>query len=254
MNLAHQTLLRIDAVGKRFGQAQVLDGIQLSVALGDIISILGPSGSGKSTLLRCVALLENLSEGAIIFGGTTIASSAPDKTIRRSARKLRREIGMVFQSFNLWPHKTVLGNIIEAPMLVKGISRAEATEIAMALLHKVGLSEKRDAHPSQLSGGQQQRVAIARALAMSPKIMLFDEATSALDPELTQEVLNVIRILAGEGMTMLIVTHEMAFAKKVSSRIVFMDQGRIVEEGKPDAFFGSPQTTRARKFLESFQH
>jgi ABC-type polar amino acid transport system ATPase subunit len=214
---------------------------------------VGPSGSGKTTLLRCFALLETPSEGRVIMDGNVIATPAPSAAIRRASRTVRSNIGMVFQHFNLWPHMSVLENLIEAPIRVKGLPRKEATQVADRLLAKVGLSDKRDSYPGRLSGGQQQRVAIARALAMSPKVMLFDEPTSALDPELRREVLLVMRQLAGEGMTMLVVTHEMGFARHVSSRVVFMDLGEIVEESVPGRFFTAPKTERAKRFLQQFE-
>lgn len=239
-------------LGKSFGAARVLEDVSLDVASQEVISIIGPSGSGKSTLLRCLALLEAPSQGAIALNGTTIADAAGSKAARNAARAVRSQIGMVFQSFNLWPHLTVLGNIIEAPMRVKRLSKAAAVERAKELLARVGLAEKQNEYPRRLSGGQQQRVAIARALAMSPRVMLFDEATSALDPELTQEVLEVMRLLASEGMTMVVVTHEMQFARKLSSRVVFMDGGRIIEQGDPKQFFERPSSERAQRFLSRF--
>ena len=239
-------------LSKRFGELEVLHGIDLAIREGEVVSIIGPSGSGKSTLLRCLALLERPSAGRVVMGGETIALPERDHHVARAARRVRADIGMVFQNFNLWPHMTVLGNVIEGPIRVKRLPRDAAVCAAETLLRKVGLSEKRDTYPTRLSGGQQQRVAIARALAMSPKVILFDEVTSALDPELTQEVLQVMRALARDGMTMVIVTHEMDFARDVSSRVVFMDNGRIVEEAAPEAFFARPETERARRFLQKF--
>jgi ABC-type polar amino acid transport system ATPase subunit len=230
----------------------VLHGVDLAVRSREVVSIIGPSGSGKSTLLRCLALLERPTAGRVVMEGATIARPERDREVARAAHAVRAEIGMVFQNFNLWPHMTALENIIEAPLRVKKLPRAEAEAVGMALLQKVGLLDKRDVYPPRLSGGQQQRVAIARALAMTPKVILFDEVTSALDPELTQEVLQVMRALARDGMTMVIVTHEMDFARDVSSRIAFMDHGRIVEEGAPSAFFAAPSTERARRFLQKF--
>lgn len=250
---ARSPLIAAERVSKSFGDNQVLTTVSLAVNAGDVVCVIGPSGSGKTTLLRCVALLETPSDGRILMQDTVISTSAPDAAIRRAARAVRPEIGMVFQHFNLWPHMTVLENIVEAPIKVKGLPRDEATGIATRLLDKVGLAEKRDAYPARLSGGQQQRVAIARALAMSPKVMLFDEPTSALDPELRREVLAVMRQLAAEGMTMMIVTHEMGFARHVGTRVVFMDKGELVEEGKPATFFTAPATERARKFLQQFE-
>lgn len=243
------------AVGlsKNFGSTRVLHDVNFTVRKGEVVSVIGPSGSGKTTLLRCLALLEAPTEGEVRMDDVPIARQRSDATLRKAAKTVRPDIGMVFQHFNLWPHMTVLQNVIEAPTLVRGLDRKQAVEEAMQLLDKVGLSDKRDAHPSRLSGGQQQRVAIARALAMQPRIMLFDEATSALDPELRQEVLHVMRRLAEEGMTMLVVTHEMGFARNVSSRVVFMDAGRIVETAEPQAFFKDPGTDRARQFITQIQ-
>jgi polar amino acid transport system ATP-binding protein len=246
-------LLAADAVVKRFGANTVLHGVDLALGSGESTCIIGPSGSGKTTLLRCMALLEAPSDGRILMDGTTVAQANLSSGVRAAAKKVRPEIGMVFQQFNLWPHMTVLQNIIEAPLRVRGVSRDEAVATAEALLEKVGLAAKRDSYPARLSGGQQQRVAIARALAMQPKILLFDEPTSALDPELRREVLQVMRTLALEGMTMLVVTHEMGFARRVASRVVFMDEGVIVEQGNPSLFFENPTTERARRFLTHFE-
>ncbi len=246
-------VLAAEAVIKRFGAHTVLNGVDLALGTGQSTCIIGPSGSGKTTLLRCMALLETPSDGRILMEGATVAQAQPSSDVRIAARKVRPEIGMVFQQFNLWPHMTVLGNIIEAPMRVRGLNRDDATATAERLLEKVGLAAKRDAYPARLSGGQQQRVAIARALAMQPKILLFDEPTSALDPELRREVLQVMRTLALEGMTMLVVTHEMGFARRVASQVVFMDEGVIVEHGIPEAFFENPATERARRFLNQFE-
>jgi ABC-type polar amino acid transport system ATPase subunit len=251
--LSVPAIIAAEALHKAFGAVEVLRGIDLAVSEGEVLCLIGPSGSGKTTLLRCFAMLEAPSRGKVRMRGATIATHAPDAATRRAARAVRPEIGMVFQHFNLWPHMTVLGNIVEAPIRVKGMHRDAAVALAESLLAKVGLSEKRDVYPTRLSGGQQQRVAIARALAMAPKVMLFDEVTSALDPELKREVLLVMRDLAADGMTMIVVTHEMTFARHVSRRIVFMDQGQIVEEAPPAAFFGSPQTDRARRFLQQFE-
>jgi polar amino acid transport system ATP-binding protein len=242
-------MIRLEALHKSFGSLEVLRGIDLAVAKGEVICIIGPSGSGKSTLLRCIALLEPLSTGRILMDDELIASAEPDGRRKQQSRRARSDIGMVFQQFNLWPHLTVLGNIIEAPIRVKGLRRDEAEALADALLAKVGLSDKRNEYPGRLSGGQQQRVAIARALAMSPKLMLFDEVTSALDPELVREVLVVMKQLAQEGMTMLVVTHEMGFAGDVADRVIVMDQGQIVEEGSPQIVFSNPQSERTKKFL-----
>jgi ABC-type polar amino acid transport system ATPase subunit len=242
-------IIAADKVSKRFGSLEVLKAVDLGVAERDVVCVIGPSGSGKTTLLRCLALLEQPSGGRVVMQGKTIGSAHPDGAQKRAARAVRPDIGMVFQHFNLWPHMSVIQNIIEAPMLVRGHPRDEAMAMAEALLAKVGLSDKRDVYPARLSGGQQQRVAIARALAMAPKVMLFDEPTSALDPELRREVLTVMRQLASEGMTMLVVTHEMSFARRVGTRVVFMDRGEIVEEAAPATFFTAPATERASRFL-----
>jgi len=248
-----QPIIAAEDLSKRFGALEVLHGVSLPVREQEVVCIIGPSGSGKTTLLRSFALLEKPSAGRILMQGRAIAAAQEDKAMRRAQRDVRADIGMVFQHFHLWPHMTVLENVIEAPLRVKKMPRQEAVKLADRLLDKVGLLEKRDSYPSRLSGGQQQRVAIARALAMSPKVMLFDEVTSALDPELRREVLLVMRQLAQEGMTMLVVTHEMGFARQVSSRIVFMDEGRIVEVAPPAEFFGAPRTERAQRFLQQFE-
>jgi ABC-type polar amino acid transport system ATPase subunit len=250
---AASPIIAAEAVSKSFGPVEVLRRVSLQVTEREVVCVIGPSGSGKTTLLRCLALLESPSDGRILMKGTTIGSATPNATERRAARAIRPDIGMVFQHFNLWPHMSVIENLIEAPLRVRGQKRAEAISIAEALLAKVGLSDKRDAYPNRLSGGQQQRVAIARALAMAPKVMLFDEATSALDPELRREVLAVMRQLAAEGMTMLVVTHEMGFARQVGSRILFMDRGEIVEEAPPVTFFTAPSTERASRFLAQLE-
>lgn len=242
-------LLAAEGVGKRFGDHVVLRSINLAIAEREVCCIVGPSGSGKTTLLRCLALLETPSEGRITMEGVPLATAHTDRATRLAAAKVRAEIGMVFQHFNLWPHMTVLANLIEAPMRVRRLTRKAATAQADALLEKVGLADRRDAYPSRLSGGQQQRVAIARALCMSPRVLLFDEPTSALDPELRREVLQVMRQLAEEGTTMVVVTHEMNFARRVGSRVVFMDAGDIVEASEPEIFFTAPATERARRFL-----
>jgi ABC-type polar amino acid transport system ATPase subunit len=247
-------LIAADAVSKSFGPTEVLRRVCLAVAPKDVVCVIGPSGSGKTTLLRCFALLEQPTGGTVAMNGVTIASARGSSDQRRAARDVRPDIGMVFQHFNLWPHMTVLGNLIEAPLRVKRMSRPDAVKMAEALLAKVGLSDKRDVYPNRLSGGQQQRVAIARALAMSPKVLLFDEPTSALDPELRQEVLMVMRQLAVEGMTMLVVTHEMGFARQVGTRVVFMDGGEIVEEASPEAFFTAPSSERAKRFISQLQN
>jgi ABC-type polar amino acid transport system ATPase subunit len=251
--MAPEPIIAAEGLSKRFGAAEVLHKVSLPVAEREVVCVIGPSGSGKTTLLRCFALLEKPSAGRITMEGRAIAGESEDRAMRRAQRAVRADIGMVFQHFHLWPHMTVLENVIEAPLRVKKMARAEAIALGERLLEKVGLLEKRDAYSARLSGGQQQRVAIARALAMSPKVMLFDEVTSALDPELRREVLLVMKQLAREGMTMLVVTHEMGFARQVSSRIVFMDEGRIVEVAPPNAFFGAPGTERAQRFLQQFE-
>ena len=248
-------MVRAVDVHKHFGQLEVLKGVSLDVGKGEVIAVIGPSGSGKSTFLRCLIHLETVHRGTIeIEGEALVATDAaghceyvPEPEIRRICGKM----GMVFQHFNLFPHMTVLQNVIEAPMTVKGLRRDEIVPKAEALLRKVGLFEKRDAYPSRLSGGQKQRVAIARALAMEPDIMLFDEPTSALDPELTGEVLRTMRELADERMTMVVVTHEMAFAREVASRVIFMDGGLIVEARPARELFASPEHPRTKAFLEN---
>ncbi len=236
-------MITFQSVNKWFGALHVLRDVDLSVRAGEVVVICGPSGSGKSTLIRCINGLESIQQGQIMVNGMSLSDPATDIT------KLRAEVGMVFQQFNLYPHMTALGNITLAPIKVHKLSREEAEQVATDLLAKVGIPEKADDYPAQLSGGQQQRVAIARALAMQPKIMLFDEPTSALDPEMISEVLDVMVELAQEGMTMVVVTHEMGFAKKVAHRIIFMHEGRIVEEGRPEGFFANPKEDRTRAFL-----
>ena len=240
-------------IHKRYGDHEVLRGVSLEIAKGEVIAVIGPSGSGKSTLLRCLNHLETIDRGEIVIEGETLASTAADGHCRyvadKEARRICRKMGMVFQHFNLFPHLPVLQNLIEAPITVKGMARDAIVPVAEELLRKVGLLEKRDSHPSRLSGGQKQRVAIARALAMAPDIMLFDEPTSALDPELTGEVLRTMRQLADERMTMLVVTHEMTFARDVSTRTIFMDGGDIVEACIPAELFSAPQQPRTRAFL-----
>ena len=242
-------------VYKRFGSNEVLKGVSLSMAKGEVIAVIGPSGSGKSTFLRCLNHLETIDAGRIdIEGDTLVANNAQGQACYVADAEVRRicaRMGMVFQHFNLFPHLTVLENIIAAPLTVKGLQRNEILPKAEALLRKVGLLDKRDAYPSRLSGGQKQRVAIARALAMEPDIMLFDEPTSALDPELTGEVLRTIRQLADEHMTMLVVTHEMGFAREVATRVAFMDGGELIESRPAAAFFAQPEHPRTRAFLES---
>lgn len=228
---------------KRYGQLEVLKDISVDVTEGEVLCIIGPSGSGKSTFLRCLNGLEEIQAGSITILGQELVNN-------KDINKLREEIGMVFQSFNLFPHLTVLENMLLAPLELKKMNKSEATEKALNLLDKVGLKDKKDVYPDTLSGGQKQRVAIARALEMNPKIMLFDEPTSALDPEMVGEVLKVMKDLAQEGMTMVVVTHEMNFAKEVSNRVIFMDQGYIVEEGDPEEIFTAPTSERCKEFLD----
>ncbi|ELY4815514.1 L-cystine ABC transporter ATP-binding protein TcyN [Cronobacter malonaticus] len=237
---------------KKFHGQTVLHGIDLEVQTGEVVAIIGPSGSGKTTLLRSINLLEQPESGTVRVGDITIDTAKSVREQRGLVRELRQQVGFVFQSFNLFPHRTVLENIIEGPVIVKGEPKAEATARARELLAKVGLSGKENSYPKRLSGGQQQRVAIARALAMRPEVILFDEPTSALDPELVGEVLNTIRQLAQEKRTMVIVTHEMSFARDVADRAIFMDQGKIVEQGEAKALFTNPTQPRTRQFLEKF--
>jgi polar amino acid transport system ATP-binding protein len=244
-------ILELRGLLKRFGASEVLSGIDLSVAEREVVAIIGASGSGKSTLLRCINLLEQPSGGEIRFDGALVDYRRGSSV---ALRRLRTRIGMVFQSYNLWPHKTVLGNVIEAPVHVKGMPRQDAIARAEHLLGRIGLAEKRDEYPARLSGGQQQRVAIVRALAMEPKVMLFDEVTSALDPELVGEVLDLMAALAADGMTMLLVTHEIAFARDVSSRTIFIDQGRIAEQGPSAEVLRRPAEERTRQFLRRVLH
>ena len=246
-----EAMVRLEGIRKRFGELEVLKGVDLQVQKGEVVCILGPSGSGKSTLLRCVNLLEPPEEGEIFLEGHDICKGPGSGTGEQSWELdfVRQRVGMVFQQFNLFPHKTVLDNVTLAPMTVLGKSRAECEEKARALLERVGLGDKFDQYPERLSGGQQQRVAIARALAMEPHVMLFDEVTSALDPELVKEVLDTMRELAAEGMTMLVVTHEMGFAREVGDQVVFMDGGVIVEQGKPADVLDNPREERTKKFL-----
>lgn len=242
--------LRLHNLRKRFGRVEVLKGVSLAARRGDVIAILGSSGSGKSTLLRCLNFLEEPDEGEIWIGGEHLELRR-GLTGQRKINALRAKLGMVFQSFNLWSHKTVLENMIEAPIHVLGLGRSEAVARAEILLSRVGLAEKRDSYPAHLSGGQQQRIAIARALAMEPEILLFDEPTSALDPELVGEVLKVIRALADEGRTMLIVTHELGFARQVSTRVIFLHNGEIEVEGPSEQVFATPRSSRFQQFMTS---
>jgi len=247
-------ILRITNLHKRYGAVEVLHGIDLTVQAGEVVVLIGPSGSGKSSLLSCINFLEPFETGEIVFDGRPVGFGPAGAAVRQRLPEhdmnvLRRELGMVFQQFNLFPHLTVLQNIVEAPVHVRGLAPAVARAAAERLLAKVGLLEKADAYPRALSGGQQQRIAIARALAMEPKLMLFDEVTSALDPELKGEVLKVMRALADEGMTMVVVTHELGFAREVADRVVFMEAGRIVEEGTAEQVFERPASERTRAFL-----
>jgi len=242
------SLVQLDNVRKSFGDNLVLDEVDLEIARGSAVVVAGPSGSGKSTMLRCINGLESIDSGTVRFDGRRV------ETTGREIYAIRAEIGMVFQQFNLFPHMSVLDNITLGPLEVAGISKEEGRERARALLERVGIPDKADDHPADLSGGQQQRVAIARALAVEPKLMLFDEPTSALDPEMIREVLDVMRDLAHDGMTMIVVTHEMGFAREVCDRIVFIDDGRIVEQGTPDEFFNHTTSDRAKEFVDKIIH
>ena len=249
------TFVNMERIEKRFNNQTVLRDVSLKMNRGEIVSIIGPSGSGKSTFLRCLGQLETIDGGSITVDGTVLASTDANGTVNSASQETQHDLllrmGMVFQSFNLFPHMTVLDNIMIAPRMVKGMKDEDILPIAEQLLKKVGLWEKRDMYPSRLSGGQQQRVAIARALAMNPEIMLFDEPTSALDPELTGEVLKTIKQLADDHMTMIIVTHEMNFAREVSDRVIFMADGVIQEEGTPEQIFNNPQNARTKAFLDN---
>ncbi|MFZ5590450.1 MAG: amino acid ABC transporter ATP-binding protein [Bacillota bacterium] len=236
-------MIEVKDLHKRFGRLHVLKGVSCRVAPREVVCVIGPSGSGKSTFLRCINMLEEPDAGEVYIDGVKVNDAATD------INKLRAEVGMVFQRFNLFPHKTVLDNITLAPCKVKGMPYEQARQIALSLLQKVGITDKAEAYPDQLSGGQQQRVAIARALAMQPKVMLFDEPTSALDPEMVGEVLAVMKDLAREGMTMVVVTHEMGFAREVGDRVIFMDEGLILEENTPENIFNNPRNERLKSFL-----
>ena len=249
-------VLKVENIKKRFGDLEVLHGLSLEAQKGDVISLIGSSGSGKSTFLRCINLLEIPEEGEISLSGDMMKLKTNRKGIRlatdpKQVQHLRSRIGMVFQQFNLWSHLTILQNVMEAPVRVQGLSKAEAKDIAMEFLNKVGIADKQDTYPAFLSGGQQQRAAIARALAMRPDAILFDEPTSALDPELVGEVLGVMRQLAEEGTTMIVVTHEMAFARDVSNKAIFLHQGLIEEQGHPSEMFNSPKSERLKQFLSN---
>ena len=246
-------LLEMKNVQKSFGGLEVLKGISLEVNEGEVVAVIGPSGSGKSTLLRCATLLETMDKGTLCYGGKYATSNEPDEKSsyvgKRELSEVKSQFGLVFQNFNLFPHYTVLKNITDAPVHVQGKSREEAVATARALLKKVGLESREESYPSQLSGGQQQRVAIARALAMNPQVLFFDEPTSALDPEITAGILKVLKDLAADRMTMVIVTHEIDFARKVADRVIFMDGGLIVEQGSAEAVIDNPQNERTKAFL-----
>jgi ABC-type histidine transport system ATPase subunit len=246
--------IRVIGLRKSFGPLDVLRGVSFDVPRGHVVSIIGASGSGKSTLLRCINRLEKPSAGEVFIdgepmGGPAAANGEPTERPLKDVNRMRRDLGMVFQQFNLWPHMTVIGNVIEAPLRVRGMRRKDALALAEECLARVHLSDKGTEYPARLSGGQMQRVAIARALAMRPKAMLFDEPTSSLDPELTDEVLSVMRELASDGTTMIVVTHEMAFARDASDRVLFLHNGQIEEEGPPEQVFGAPRSVRCRQFL-----
>lgn len=253
MSKSENIVISVKNLSKSYGELDVLKKIDMDIYEGQVVTIIGPSGSGKSTFLRCLNYLETLTAGEIsIFGNTLVGpkeSKQAAKDNEKVAKEIRKNVGMVFQQFNLWPHKTVLENVIEGPVQIKKVKKEEAIKKAEELLEKVGMKEKAGALPTQLSGGQQQRVAIARALAMEPKAILFDEPTSALDPEFVNEVLNVMKELAKEGMTMIVVTHEMGFAAEVSDRVCFMDGGYVLEDGTPDEVFKNPKTDRAKQFF-----
>ncbi|WP_419659423.1 lysine arginine ornithine ABC transporter, ATP-binding protein [Desulfosarcina variabilis str. Montpellier] len=255
--VSHPPALKVENLHKRFGTLEVLKGISLTAHQGDVISLIGSSGSGKSTLLRCINLLEIPNSGHVWVNGERIEMTTNRKgeTIPQSSRqvdRIRSKLGMVFQQFNLWTHMTIMENVIEAPVHVLGQNKKEAKETAMALLEKVGIADKAKSYPAHLSGGQQQRAAIARALAMEPTVMLLDEPTSALDPELVGDVLAVMRQLAEEGRTMLVATHEMDFCRDVSTQVIFLDEGRVGEQGSPEKVFNAPESVRCRQFLSRF--
>jgi ABC-type polar amino acid transport system ATPase subunit len=243
-------VIEVENLVKHFGAVRALDGVSLSVAAGEVVCLIGPSGSGKSTLLRCINFLEEPTSGVVRVNGQRVGWDGARRVSGRELARTRAEIGMVFQHFYLWPHMIALENVIEGLVTVRGMGIGEAAAKGRALLAKVGLTDKMEVYPEHLSGGQRQRVAIARALAMEPRVMLFDEPTSSLDPELVGEVLRVMEQVAGEGMTMLVATHEMGFARKVADRVMFLDQGRVLELGTPDELFGRPRHERLRRFLD----
>ncbi len=251
METNNNVLIKVTDLKKHFnkGEIKALDGVSLDICKGDVIVIIGPSGSGKSTFLRSLNLLEQPTSGSIVFEGVDITKKKDAQGKKIDLDEHRRKMGMVFQHFNLFPHKTIMGNMTMAPVLVKHMPQADAEAKALSLLQRVGLGDRADAYPAQLSGGQKQRVAIVRALAMEPDVMLFDEPTSALDPEMVGEVLDVMKNLAETGMTMVVVTHEMGFAKEVGNRVVFMDEGKIIEQGSPADIFDNPQSPRLKDFL-----
>jgi polar amino acid transport system ATP-binding protein len=244
-------MIEVENLTKHFGAVRALDGVSLSVAAGEVVCLIGPSGSGKSTLLRCINFLEEPTSGVVRVNGQRVGWDGARRMSGRELARTRAQIGMVFQHFYLWPHMIALENVIEGLVTVKGMGIGEAAAKGRALLAKVGLTDKVEVYPEYLSGGQRQRVAIARALAMEPRVMLFDEPTSSLDPELVGEVLRVMEQVAGEGMTMLVATHEMGFARKVADRVMFLDQGRVLELGTPDELFGRPRHERLRRFLDT---
>lgn len=254
---SRKPVISVHDLAKNYGELKVLRKIDMDIYKGEVVSVIGPSGSGKSTFLRCLNYLEELTSGEIDIGGVSLKGIDEDKHNKKlnekAAKVIRKNVGMVFQQFNLWPHKTVLENVMECPVQVKKANKEETKKKAMELLARVGMDGKADAYPTQLSGGQQQRVAIARAIAVNPEIIYFDEPTSALDPELTVEVLAVMKRLAQEGMTMLVVTHEMNFARTVSNRVIFMEKGVVVEQGSSKEFFEHPKETRTKEFLRIFQ-